>query len=483
VNAWILNPLLWLMLALSAGLGLVAGIVLGVRSRRRCNQRMEEAQRQFTEQMGEHARVEENLRRTLAMFQLTLDVAAAAGAAQSLDEAMQSGMDIICMYTGWPVGHVLRPEAQPDGSLRLVSSGVWHLEDPHAHEAFLRRSEQNPLARSKGLPGRAWTTRRVSWIQFAESPQEDGLKRRALEAGLNFGIAIPVFHEDDLVAVLEFFSPPVPNPNPTALDALAAAGEQLGRVVERLEAQELMAQLNQRLVELNEEKNQFLGIASHDLKNPLNAIALMAGTILMPDLEEDKWKGLARTIIDEAHRCSHLIQRLLDVSAIESGKFQMTLREVSLVDAMVHIQGAMQLRAESKGQAIQMSFPEDDIVVLADEECLYQVLDNLVGNALKFMPKGPPVRTVHLSCSLSGDQGVLEVRDEGPGFSEEDLAKAFGRFTRLRARPTGGESSTGLGLSIVHKLMRAMAGEVGLESQLGRGATFRISLPLAGTIP
>jgi len=429
--------------------------------------------------MAERKTAEENLRRTLAMFQLTQDVTAAAGAARSLDEALQCSLDIICTYTGWPVGHALRLVEPEEGHPHLVPRGLWHLEDPREHEAFLRRAEYRPLGLAKGMPGRAWSTRRVAWNQFPDNPESSALWMRAMDVGLTFGLAIPVLHDDELVAVLEFFSPPIPDPDPVVLDALTGAGWQLGRVAERLQAQETLEKLNQQLVELNDQKNQFLAIASHDLKNPLNAIALSGETILLPDLEPQERADLARRVVEEAHRASRLIQRLLDVSAIESGRFHLHLRETSLVDALVKVQSQFQERATAKGQAIQVLFPDHDPYVMADPEFLDQALENLVGNALKFMPVGPPTRTVFLSCQVMDGRGEVEIRDEGPGFSVEDQAKAFGRFVRLGARPTGGESSNGLGLSIVHKVVHAMQGVVKLESQLGRGSTFRISLPLA----
>ena len=135
--------------------------------------------------------------------------------------------------------------------------------------------------------------------------------------------------------------------------------------------------------------------------------------------------------------------------------------------------------AEAKGQALVLGEAPEDVRVSADGDYLQEVLDNLVTNALKFMAPGPPVRTATLGFGRLGAMGFIDIRDEGPGFSEEDRARAFARFTKLSARPTGGETSTGLGLSIVRKLVERMQGRVELDSQLGRGSRFRLSFPLA----
>jgi signal transduction histidine kinase len=319
----------------------------------------------------------------------------------------------------------------------------------------------------------------VVWSRYIDDPRSNSFFRRALEVGLVMGYAIPVFRNEDLVFVLEFFSPPTPDPDGTMLDALAGVGEQLGRMAERLQAEEDLSQLNQRLVELNDEKNQFLGIASHDLKNPLNTLGLMGELLVSGGLPPEEVADLGRRISDEAQRTTRLIQKLLDVTAIESGRFNLRLGEVSLGEALMQVQAKYRPFAEGKGQSIALDFGGQDVVVWADPDYVQEVLDNLVSNALKFMPPGPPVRTVALVLSIREHHGIIEVRDEGPGFSEGDRAKAFGRFSKLSAKPTGGEHSTGLGLSIVRRLVEAMRGTVVLETQLGRGSCFRIALPLA----
>ncbi len=123
---------------------------------------------------------------------------------------------------------------------------------------------------------------------------------------------------------------------------------------------------------------------------------------------------------------------------------------------------------------IQTEFPVDDTMVFADASALDQVLDNLVSNAVKFSPPG---KRVFVSIRAAGKNIECVVRDEGPGITAADKARMFRRYGRLSARPTGGEPSTGLGLSIVHKLVRAMGGELACESNPGQGAAFTIRLP------
>ncbi len=434
---------------------------------------------ELSSETEERQQVEESLRRTMAMFQMLQDVTSAVGNARSLEEALQSSLDIISGYTGWPVSHAFLAGEDEGLNPRLCPSGIWHLESPHDFEPFLRSAEPTGIPMGKGLPGKAWSGRRVAWANFTQDPKPTSICQRALEAGLTMGIAVAIFHEEELVGALEFFSPPFPDPDESMLNALDAIAVQLGIVTERLKAEEAVEHLNRRLVELNEEKNQFLGIASHDLKNPLNSISLTAEVLMEGGLSEAEVMEMGRRISHEAHRTALLIQKLLDVTAIESGRFNLHFDEVSLGELLLQVQVKFQEQAQKKGQELVLDFGGGDTLVWADREYLQQVVENLVSNALKFMAPGPPVRSVTLALSQKGDHGVLEVRDEGPGFTEDDKAKAFGRFTKLTARPTGGEGSTGLGLAIVKKLVESMKGKVTLESQMGRGTTFRVVLPMA----
>jgi signal transduction histidine kinase len=402
--------------------------------------------------------------------------------ARSLESALQSSLDIISGYTGWPVSHAFLAEADAEGNLRLRPTGIWHLESPHDYEPFLRRAEPDGIPMGKGLPGKSWSSRRVVWANFTQEVKPASICLRALEVGLTTGIAVAIFHEDQLIGALEFFSPPIPDPDETMLNALEALAEQLGIVTERLQAEEAVELLNLQLLELNEEKNQFLGIASHDLKNPLSSISLTADVLMEGGLSETEVMDMGRRISNEAHRTALLIQKLLDVTAIESGRFNLRFGEVSLGELLYETQAKFREQAQKKGQQLVLDFSGGDTVVWADRDYLQQVVENLVSNALKFMAPGPPLRTVSLALAQQAGCGVLTVRDEGPGFTEDDKAKAFGRFTKLTARPTGGEGSTGLGLAIVKKLVEGMKGQVTLESQLGRGTTFQVTLPLAAEL-
>ena len=238
---------------------------------------------------------------------------------------------------------------------------------------------------------------------------------------------------------------------------------------------ETLGRINQHLGRLNEEKSHMLGIAAHDLRNPLNGISLYAEILLggegpatgtAPD-------SPARRILKLARDMGLLIERLLNTSRIDAGHLSLHMEAVDPCALLRELKERHAAAATAKGLALELDLPEAGLPpLLADPFHLMEALDNLVSNALKFMPSGPPQGRVVLRARA----GVLEVQDEGPGFTEEDQLHAFERFRRLSAKPTAGEGSTGLGLSIVKALVEAMGGEIALESAPGRGATFRIQL-------
>ena len=233
----------------------------------------------------------------------------------------------------------------------------------------------------------------------------------------------------------------------------------------------------ERLREMNDEKNEFMGIAAHDLRNPLSAVKGYA-EMVMEDAQALSHPGLeenGRRIRDTAARMAEMVQNLLDVNAIERGEMKLKLAPTDLDPALNQVIETQRPRAAVKQQTIHLQ-TEPASVVLADPSVTVQVFENLVSNAVKYSPPGRKI-FVRLKQDAKGVR--VEVQDQGPGLSAEDQKKLFGKFARLSAKPTGGEHSTGLGLSIVKKMVEAMNGQVWCESELGRGATFVVQFPAA----
>jgi signal transduction histidine kinase len=250
-----------------------------------------------------------------------------------------------------------------------------------------------------------------------------------------------------------------------------------------------LLETNLRLQALNDEKNEFLGIAAHDLKNPLSSIRMSADMMLRYHEKMNKAQQQERlqVIVSVAERMMTIITNLLDVNAIEAGKFTFTFQSIDVVALVAQILGEYTEQASKKDITLTLEteplhnstgHTEAPITVWADVTATTEIIENLLSNAVKYSPLHSSVRVRVLRKELVGR---IEIQDEGSGISVEDQKKLFGKFVRLSAQPTGGEHSTGLGLSIVKKLVEAMKGRVWCESEPenGRtGAMFVVELPL-----
>ena len=247
------------------------------------------------------------------------------------------------------------------------------------------------------------------------------------------------------------------------------------------EANDILITRNHELLQLNKEKNDLLAIVSHDLRNPLVS-TLLAIKLLQrryPNLtDEEKFAYLAK-IQSASEQMIDFITKLLDVNALETGKMPVSLVPCDMRVATEAILENYHTRAVAKGITFHYSAVSSPIV-LADAILLPQILDNLISNALKYSPSGKSIFVRIKENNLDDEKKIrLEVQDEGPGLSDVDKDKLFQKFARLSARPTAGEHSTGLGLSIVKKMVEAMNGTVWCESVLGEGSVFFVDLPAA----
>jgi len=235
---------------------------------------------------------------------------------------------------------------------------------------------------------------------------------------------------------------------------------------------------NHALIKLNQEKNIFLGIAAHDLKNPLSAIQGYAEMIQsdFDEMPKDEIIEIVDHIYTSARQMFGLVKNLLDVNAIEVGQQKISLTTIDIYPILQKIVEHYRRLAEKKNIQLQCRDAKEQYYARAEENTIHQVLDNLISNAIKYSPPG---KYISVCLAKSHKYVHCKIRDQGPGFTDEDKHKLFGQFSRLSAKPTGGEHSTGLGLFIVKKLVEAMQGKVWCESQLGQGATFIIELPVA----
>lgn len=257
------------------------------------------------------------------------------------------------------------------------------------------------------------------------------------------------------------------------------AAERLLLQNEEIEAQrikiirqnEQLARHNRELSDLNHEKDTLMNIVAHDLKSPLNRIRGLAGLIEMEGSltpEQKKYLGL---LLDSTRAGLDLITDLLDVNSLDVNRepgftpFNLNQLIADRIGLFSHAAAGKSIQIQRVGSAGEIN---------CDYDYVTRITDNLISNAIKF---SPAQSVVTISLADEGGTVLLSVKDQGPGFSEEDKKFLYQKFKKLSARPTGGESSNGLGLAIVKILVDRLNGSIELNSQPGKGSEFTVRLP------
>ncbi len=231
----------------------------------------------------------------------------------------------------------------------------------------------------------------------------------------------------------------------------------------------------ERAEQANQFKGELLHIVAHDLKNPLTTIVGMSHFLQEENFDLSTVKESAKAISGSAEQMVGLITDFLNVEAMEQGKINLHRLPLSLSDLTGYVLSINKQLAKKKQQSVELILCEStESMVLADSERLYQSIENLFSNAVKYSPFGS---TIIVRVERSGEHVRVSVKDTGAGLSDDDQKKLFGKFQKLSPRPTGNETSTGLGLSIAKMIVELHGGKIWAESAPGRGSTFYIQLP------
>jgi Na+/proline symporter/nitrogen-specific signal transduction histidine kinase len=250
--------------------------------------------------------------------------------------------------------------------------------------------------------------------------------------------------------------------------------EQKSRELEKASAD--LKAANARLTELDRMKDDFLSTVTHELRTPLTSIRSFSEILHdSPDLELGERQQFLSIIIRESERLTRLINQVLDLSRIESGRMKWVMSDVDLVEVIEHAVASMRHLFEEKQVGLKVFKPEQVPMVHADRDQLIQLVINLLSNAQKFVPSGTGEVAVELTCGRN--TLIVSVADNGPGIPYHEQDKIFERFHQVRSGKTGNPLGSGLGLAICRGIVEHLGGRLWVESTPGYGATFYFSLP------
>jgi signal transduction histidine kinase len=356
-----------------------------------------------------------------------------------------------------------------DGRIAKVIGSVGWSDDAELSLAYSRADENLPLVE-------AVRERRPVWLRT--SAEYDACFSKVMmktgEVGdVDAHLALPLVHAGEVVGGLAFdfaFCPAIHATDELFTSLLAqATADALQRA--RTYDQEREARRTAEL--LSRAREDVLGVVAHDLRNPLNLVSMTTQLLMEPDLTPERRSSTFAINARAVQRMNRLIGDLLDVVRMEAGHLSLDVGPCDVTRVLEETMEAFQARAAEQGISLVLSAEPPKAIVQADEERVLQLIDNLVGNALKFTPNGGRV-------SIGGyiDNGELRVTvaDTGPGIPEEQRARLFDRFWQARGADRRG---LGLGLPIAKGIAEAHGGRLWVESTLGSGSAFHFAMPLA----
>jgi signal transduction histidine kinase len=303
-----------------------------------------------------------------------------------------------------------------------------------------------------------------------EKPESEST-RLIVSEGMRSSLTCPLIAMGKPIGFIFFSSMQLQTYKRVHVELFRQLAGQLSLIVEK-------GRLYQELFELNQLKNRFLGMAVHDLRNPLNVVNGYLGLLLDNHLGQlpDKQREFVQRSYHACKSMAALLDDMLDISAIEAGRLDLQLKPHDLEPILREAYAGNGVLASAKRITMTLDIPHELPDVMMDGRRIGQVLNNLISNGIKY---SYPETTIRLSARLDGDSVAIEVQDQGQGISSSDLSRIFREFGRGSARPTGGERSTGLGLAIVSRIVKAHGGSVFVSSQVGQGSTFTVRLPVA----
>lgn len=237
---------------------------------------------------------------------------------------------------------------------------------------------------------------------------------------------------------------------------------------------------NAQLAQLDKLKNEFLGVAAHDLRNPIGNIMLCSEHVL--ETEGDRLSQDGRELIELTNSTSHymleLINQLLDVVKIESGKLELHPELTDVNQFLISAVRFNAIFANHKDIQIKLEVVDHLPLVMLDKDKITQVINNLITNAVKFSEKGT---VITVSATQTDQEVLIAVQDQGQGIPESEIPLLFKPFSKVSVKSTAGEKSTGLGLSIVKSIINHHQGRIWVESQQGKGSVFYFTIPIHKT--
>jgi PAS domain S-box-containing protein len=424
-------------------------------------------------------------RRTEGRLALQYAVTKILSESHDFGESAQAILQAVCDSLDWAVGALWKVDHLREVIRCLDICHATPLQTPE----FDQMTRSLALKKGVGLPGRIWKLREPAWIDNVSANDNFPRAAVAMREGLRAAFGFPILLGGEVWGVIEFLSTETREPDADLLRLVAGIGGQIGQFTHRQRAEEERAELFKReraaraeAERANRLKDEFLATLSHELRTPLNAVIGWSRMLGSGRLDRESSKHALEVIERNAWAQKQIIEDILDVSRVITGKLQLNLGPVDLVAVVDAALDAVRPAMEAKDIQIETLIDASLRMVSGDPDRLQQVIWNILSNAAKFTPSSGKVE---ISVSQTATHVLIQVKDSGPGIDPTFLPHVFERFRQADGSTTRTHGGLGLGLAIVRHLIELHGGTIAVENRDdGPGAIFtiRLSLP-SGELP
>jgi PAS domain S-box-containing protein len=427
----------------------------------------------FTRDITEYRRAQQRLAMQYSVTRVLSESSDFTDSASQLLQMMGECLE-------WEVGVLWQVNRQANV---LYCVDLWHAPDAGAR-SFETLCREVKFRKGAGLPGRIWAWGAPVWIPDVLEDANFPRAAAAESAGLRGAFGFPIRIGTEVLGIIEFFSREIRQPDEELLKVVTSLGGQIGQFKERTRAEKELEQLlgsekaaRAEAEQANRLKDEFLATLSHELRTPLNAVIGWSRLLRSGRLDKDSSIHALEVIERNAWSQQQIIEDILDVSRVITGKLQLNLGPVNINSVVEAALDSVRPALQAKEIRIETSIDENLNVVSADADRLRQVIWNLLSNASRFTPTGG---CIEVQVRQRDSQMQITVADSGPGIAPEFLPHVFERFRQADGSTTRTHGGLGLGLAIVRHLVELHGGTILVENRRdGRtGAKFVVNLPL-----
>jgi PAS domain S-box-containing protein len=418
-------------------------------------------------------------RRTESRLALQYAVTRILAESLEISESAQQILQAACHTLDWTVGALWKVDSI-DAVVRCIE--ICH-NDSHSTPEFDQLTHNSAFKKGVGLPGRIWETGKPLWIDNVVKDENFPRAPVALREDLRGAFGFPILIGTEVWGVFEFLSPEIREPDDALMRLVGGLGGQIGQFAQRRRAEEELARLFEReslaraeAERANGLKDEFLATLSHELRTPLNAVIGWSRMLGSDRLDRESSKHALEVIERNAWAQKQMIEDILDVSRVITGKLQLNLSPTNLVSVIEAALDSVRPALEAKEITVETVLEPSLRMISGDADRLQQVVWNVLSNAAKFTPLGG---RIEISATQSATHVLIAIRDSGPGVDPDFLPHVFERFRQADGSTTRTHGGLGIGLAISRHLIELHGGTIAVEnSAAGQGANFTIRLPL-----